>query len=142
MKVSVKLPHWRIKDPDEVLKAVAGTLYKEATNIMADSKENYVPVDTGNLRSSGIVDLPKLTNNRVVVELGYGGPAAPYALAVHENPWAGNTGGVSPSGKRYRRWSQVGQWKYLEIPFREALVYLDRLVARSVAKARMKNVPP
>jgi hypothetical protein len=40
-------------------------------------------------------------------------------LAVHENPRSGHTGGVSPSGGRYKHWASVGQWKYLEQPFKE-----------------------
>lgn len=58
------------------------------------------------------------------VEVGF---AAIYAMAVHENPRAGRTGGVSPSGRKYtagrttsgRRsnrkvYSTVGGWKFLE----------------------------
>ena len=58
--------------------------------------------------------------DEVSAVLGFGGPATPYALAVHENPRAGKTGGVSPSGKRYKHWAEVGQWKFLEIPLLEA----------------------
>lgn len=97
------------------------SLFESAENIMSISKEQYVPVETGTLKSSGFVGPPDIRGGNVTVSLGYGGPAAPYALAVHENPRAGKTGGVSPSGKKYKRWSTVGGWKYLETPLNENL---------------------
>jgi hypothetical protein len=105
----------------QLLKNFADTL------IVAPAKEKYVPVATGNLRSTirsvgPVIDGPKVT--MLVVA---GGPAAPYALKVHENPRAGKTGGVSPQGKKYPRtkggkptWATRGQWKYLETPAIEA----------------------
>lgn len=65
---------------------LATGLFMLAEEIMTDSKTNYVPVDTGNLRNSGTVALPVIAGNRVTVTLGYGGPAAAYALKVHEAP--------------------------------------------------------
>ena len=47
------------------------------------------------------------------------GYSAPYAAAIHENPRAGKTGGVSPSGRRYKKWAKVGGFKYLERPLAE-----------------------
>lgn len=102
------------------LPAAAKSLYESAEMIMADSKENYVPVDQGTLRSTGYVKPPELLSaTNAKVELGYGGPAAPYAVAVHENPRAGKTGGVSPSGKPYKHWARTGGWKYLETPIKD-----------------------
>ncbi len=102
------------------IKAAARSLKESAERIMAESNDKYCPVETGNLRASGFVDDPLVFGKgQVSVALGYGGTAAPYALAVHENPRAGKTGGVSPSGQKYRRWAKVGQWKYLETPFKE-----------------------
>lgn len=101
----------------------ATKLYTQGERIMLRSKM-LVPVVTGNLRASGHVKLPVIAGTRAMVELGYGGPAARYALAVHENPRAGKTGGVSPAkgfiqGGRYKRYATSGQWKYLEQPFLE-----------------------
>lgn len=130
--------------PKETMQDVKAGLVGEAEDIMADSKENYVPVDTGNLRASGHVQQPKLAGNRISVLFGYGGPAAPYALAVHENPRSGKTGGVSPSGHRYKTWAKVGQWKYLETPFKEALEgFPQRMknVLRNRLRMRMTGVP-
>lgn len=66
--------------------AVGSALYMVAEEIMTDSKTNYVPVVTGALRRSGFVNKPIITTNRVAVELGFGGSAISYALAVHERP--------------------------------------------------------
>lgn len=69
-----------------IITDLADALYTEAELIMTDSKMNYVPVDTGVLRNSGTVQKPVITRTDVTVTLGYGGPAAPYAIRVHEYP--------------------------------------------------------
>jgi hypothetical protein len=93
------------------------------TQIVAPAKEKYVPVATGNLRSSIRSEGPTIEGSKITVSVVAGGPAAPYALKVHENPRAGKTGGVSPSGRPYPRtkggkptWATRGQWKYIETP--------------------------
>jgi hypothetical protein len=91
---------------------IVEALTLEGEAIMALSKEQFVPVDEGNLRASGTVSVEAGD-----VVLSYGGPSAPYALTVHENPRAGKTGGLTPSGWQRKTWAQVGQWKYLETPF-------------------------
>ena len=100
----------------EAPKAVAKGMVEWAEETMGESKEKYCPVVEGTLRGTGHVTTPHITAATILVRLGYGGPAAEYALAVHENPRAGKTGGISPQGKKYRAWSTVGQWKYLETP--------------------------
>jgi hypothetical protein len=59
-------------------------LYPECEIIMTDSKDKYCPVLTGALRTTGRVGEPAVEGKSVTCELSYGGPAAPYALAVHE----------------------------------------------------------
>jgi hypothetical protein len=117
------------------LKAIGATklaLREEAERIMAISKEQYVPVDTGNLRASGHVKTPQAVGSLVYVDLGYGGAAAPYALSVHENPRSGKTGGISPSGFPYEHWAQTGEWKYLETPVKQALPGLNKRIQTRV----------
>ena len=111
-------------------KALTRALVEEAEDLMADSKQ-VVPVDTGNLRDSGTVLPPKrgVGLMDVSVEAGYGGPAAPYALVVHENPRAGKTGGVTPSGSKRRFFAQTGGWKYLEQPFNQRVKGVEGRVA-------------
>lgn len=55
-------------------------LTAEAELIMTDAKKN-TPVDTGTLRSSGIVT-PRPADHRV--DLSFGGAASAYAAIVHE----------------------------------------------------------
>lgn len=117
------------------LRAGARSLQESAENIMTISKRDFVPVETGTLRSSGIVQLPEISRDSVSVKLGYGGPAAPYAIYVHENPRAGKTGGVSPSGVIYKRYSKVGQWKYLETPVKRNSSNIVRKLKRDLDAA-------
>lgn len=70
------------KYEEKFSRAVVTALREEAETIMTDSKENYVPVDFGTLRDSGYVKPVRLEGKTLVAELGYGGPAAPYALCV------------------------------------------------------------
>lgn len=87
---------------DVVPSGIAQGLYLEGNNLMADSKENYVPVDLGVLTNTGYVTLPEKVGSVLVVELGFGGPAEAYALPVHE---------------RTELRHEVGEAKYLEKPY-------------------------
>lgn len=89
---------------EKAVAALKKELYREAEEIMAESKP-LVPVDTGNLRDSGVVKLPVQEGGAIVQELGYGGAAADYAIFVHENTVV---------------FHKVGMAKFLEIPFRQA----------------------
>lgn len=102
-------------------------MYKEAIGIMAAS-QGLVPVDTSALRSSGYVQEPVREGNRVVVTLGYGGPAAKinsktgestdgYAIIVHENLEA---------------FHPVGSAKFLEMPFDQARRGMSARVAAGI----------
>jgi hypothetical protein len=86
-------------DVDFVL---AQELYREAEEIMGESKAHYVPVDTGVLAGTGHVKPPKIRRGSgAVVTMGYGGAAKAYAIVQHER-------------LDYRH--NVGQAKYLEVP--------------------------
>ena len=102
------------------------SLFREAHDIMSDSKTNYVPVMDGVLRSTGQVHDPKVTKGAISVMLSYGGSIAPYAIAVHENPsehdppsWKGvEVDFKSPKGP-----------KYLEQPMRNAVLNMSGRIA-------------
>lgn len=83
---------------------IGRALYLEGERIMMVSK-HLVPVDTGVLRNSGHVAPLTRESGGWLVVLGYGGPAAPYAQAVHEKTNVPH---------------KVGQAKYLETPAVEA----------------------
>lgn len=108
---------------DEPIRDLSGKLFRAGEKIMAVSKR-LVPVDTGALRASGFVELPEIQGDRVSVTLAYGGPAADYAVPVHENLQARHT---------------VGQAKYLEEPFlaaREGVLDELREALRAAILAR------
>lgn len=121
--------------------AVAEGLAEQAEAVMTESKANYVPVDTGTLRASGYVEPPVILGQDVRVTLGYGGAAQAYALSVHENPRAGHTMGLSPSGRKYRHWAQVGEWKYLETPFLQMSDQAAGRIAAAVDRAVARVAP-
>ena len=59
-------------------------LYEAGQMIVTDAKRR-VPVDLGNLKGSGYVTAPTATPGGTNVEVGFGGPAADYAIYVHED---------------------------------------------------------
>lgn len=91
-------------------------LYEEAEGMMGDSKQHYVPVDTGVLRSTGHVLLPDIRHNQVTVDMGFGGPAAPYAITQHE--------------ENYHH--TVGERKYLETPVYRRVPSAPRRMAANI----------
>lgn len=121
----------RLRDALRVLgpsarKAAHKALYREGERIMARSKDEFVPVDLGALKSTGHVSFPKDVAGVVEVTLGYGGPAGPgvqtrdgkdwvgYAVIVHEDLTARHP---------------VGGAKYLERPVLEAMSGMESRLA-------------
>jgi hypothetical protein len=99
----------------DVPRAAAAALYTEAEIIMTEAK-NRTPVDTGALRASGHVSLPEIRPGVISVALGFGGPAVPYALFVHED---------------LDNFHAVGQAKFLESALLEAEPHLlENIAAR------------
>jgi hypothetical protein len=75
--------------------------------------QSVVPVRFGALLTSGEVHGPFVRGTKVYADITYGGPAAPYALIVHEvGPTSGGRG-----GKGYKH-DYPTRWKYLENPVR------------------------
>lgn len=102
---------------EAILRGLERGLVKEAEGVMTISKQAYVPVDFGILKGSGFVDKPTRRGRRVVIELGFGGPAAPYAVYVHEDLTAFHT---------------VGEAKYLQKPLRSAKRGMAERLAKEV----------
>jgi hypothetical protein len=86
---------------------------------MAEAKRR-TPVDTGALRASGHVSSPRHSGGTFEIDLAFGGPAAPYAAIVHEDPDAHHP---------------VGQWKYLESVVLESAPYLAERVWERVKES-------
>lgn len=55
----------------------------------------------------------KLSGANCTATVGF---SAVYATRTHENPRSGKTGGVSPTGRKYKpgTYATVGEWKFLE----------------------------
>jgi hypothetical protein len=129
---------------ETMIHAAAAELFEVAEEIMSESKDQYVPVRTGNLMGTGHVDLPEIDEGSVTVNMGYGGPAAPYAIYVHE----ALEGTVPPSPdwswtKHVERgeeihWTRPGSGpKYLERPFRAASDGIPDRVGTAIREALM-----
>lgn len=94
--------------------ALARALFRHAEKVATRSKDTFVPVDKGTLRSTIHTELPKTEGEMISVGIAAGGPAAPYARLVHEN--------LNPR----IRWRKPGSGpKYLEKPFLEEAVHMD-----------------
>ena len=93
-------------------KFAAKALREEADEAFLISQA-VVPVRSGTLLTSGEVHGPTVRGSRAFAEITYGGPAAPYALIVHEVP--PNSGGRWGTGYTH---DYPTRWKYLENPVR------------------------
>lgn len=98
-------------------KAVAIAIYEEANVIFAKSQV-LVPVDTGALRGSGGVSAIQGSGQGMYVDIFYGGPAASYALYVHEI-----------IGNYHKPPTQA---KYLEQPFMQSLAEIQNNISRRI----------
>lgn len=94
-------------------------LREEAEIEMTEARAR-TPVDTGALRASGVVRPPETAVDGVAeVKLVFGGPAAPYAVYVHEDMEA---------------FHKVGQAKFLESTVLESAPYMAQRVAAAVRR--------
>ena len=101
---------------EDIPKELDRALYSEGLNIFRKS-QRIVPVDKGFLKGSGVIEKP--VNHEVII--GYGGPAASYALYVHEDPEAQHKPGKS--------------YKFLEGPVMEALESFESRLTRRMELA-------
>lgn len=78
------------------------------------------PIKTGKLRSTirHEVLARKRMGRELAVAIVAGGPAAPYAIVVHEDPDA---------------YHPIGQWKYIEEPLNRSTPYLKGRIASRIA---------
>lgn len=95
---------------------VGRALYQEA-EIEATEAKRRTPVDTGALRGTIHVTPPTHSRSGISVTIAAGGPAAPYAAAVHEDLEA---------------FHKVGQAKYIESVLNESGPYMASRIARRI----------
>ena len=98
--------------------AAKAAVREECERVMTASKQE-VPVDLGNLKNSGHVTTPAVRFSGVECAIQYGGPAAPYAVIVHENLKARHT---------------VGKARYLVDPFNRAIPGMDARMAMTLER--------
>lgn len=103
--------------------------------------------ETASNHSETVIEQALILKNVKSPSVGIGFSAV-YAAAVHENPRAGKTGGVSPSGKKYTAgltetgrkskravFSEVGKWKFLEDPLKRNIKRILQIITQ---KAKIK----
>lgn len=118
------------KFPDQI--GIA--LRLEGERVMKDSKQNFVPVAEGVLRSTGYVADPIRKGDDVSVSLTYGGAAAPYATALHEHP--SESSPPTWEGKALVFTKEGTGPKYLEIPLKNAIPGMADRMAKTLDLAK------
>ena len=97
----------------------AGALYQEAL-VEQEESMRRTPVDTGTLRASHRTSDPEVTPSDITVRIEVGGPAAPYALIVHEDLEADHP---------------VGQAKFLESTLNESSKFFASRIAKRIEES-------
>lgn len=104
---------------------IVGQVIQEEANMIFAKAMVLTPIDTGALRGSGGVSAPMNMPSGIGVDIFFGGPAAPYALYVHEI--------------MYYQHNAPTQAKYLEQPFMERLPNIQQNMARRIIDLMKKN---
>ena len=113
----------RMSDPSTVLAGLRPQVTKVGADRLKRAKQLAPRMDSI-LVNSGYVHVD-IRGSSISLDVGF---SAPYARAVHENPRSGRTGGVSPQGRKYRKWAKVGQYHYLKTAVDESnAVALDEI---------------
>lgn len=92
---------------DHAVVDLGAELYQEGQGIITQA-QGLVPVEYGTLRASGYVAEPERIGDKVRVEMGFGGAAAPYAVIVHEDLNAFHDDGEALYLEQPFRWAQSG----------------------------------
>lgn len=111
-EMRARLARLRSRIPDEL----SAALYQE-TEVETTEVKRRTPVDKGPLRASVHAEGPFREGRRIWTLIVAGGPAAPYAIFVHEDPDAIH---------------KVGQWKFIESVIRESTPYLAARIAARI----------
>lgn len=108
-QLAARLARLAVEAPKELARA----LYEEA---LVETKESMrrTPVDTGALRGSHVTERPVIDQGEISVAIRVGGPAAPYAVIVHEDLEADHP---------------VGQAKFLESTILESAPFMGKRIA-------------
>lgn len=94
------------------------------TEIEATECRRITPVDKGNLVGTIHVTGPEREGNRIKTSIVAGGPAADYAVIVHEDLEADHSRSNNPNG----------QAKYIEQPLMESKPFMAERIAKTARK--------
>lgn len=111
-----RVVRFKKKFPNEIARAL-----KIEVEVEAKEVKRRTPVDKGTLRGTVHVVGPIFEGNKIRYLIVAGGPAAPYAVWVHENLEA---------------FHKVGQAKYLESVIFESRPFMAARVARRIELSR------
>lgn len=111
-KMRRNVRHVKERLPDQVEAAMHVEGQIETTEV-----KRRTPVDKGPLRGSVHLIGPIREGRRIYFIIAAGGPAAPYAYWVHEDPDALH---------------RVGQWKFIESVIVESRPHFPRRIARRI----------
>lgn len=117
--VRARIASWKKKIPD----ALGRALYQE-TQIETTEAKKRTPVDRGPLRASVHTEGPFRRGNMIWTQIVAGGPAAPYAVYVHEDLDA---------------FHKVGQAKFIESVIMESRPYMAARVAKRMQLAELNK---
>jgi hypothetical protein len=115
-QITRRLEQLAARMPQELAKAM-----REELEIESTESKRRTPVDTGALRQSHRVDV-NVSNGEVSGTITVGGPAAPYAIDVHENLEA---------------FHPIGEAKFLENTLNESRPHLSKRIADRVDLERL-----
>jgi hypothetical protein len=110
--MQAKLKRLQERFPDMVTAA----LFQE-TEVEVKEVKRRTPVDTGTLRNTVRQVGPRKEGRKIITFIAAGGPAAPYAIYVHED---------------LDVFHKVGQAKFIESVIMESRPYLAARVARRI----------
>ena len=115
-QMDAKLKALAERAPDVMLSALVAEAELEMTEM-----KRRTPVDTGALRSSGHIANPRRDGSEeFAVDIAFGGPAAPYAVYVHEDPDAHH---------------DVGEFKFVETVVLESAPHLPKRIGERVMRS-------
>jgi hypothetical protein len=94
-----------------------GRAMRQETEVEATNCKRETPVETGALRGSIHAEGPFLDGRKITTAVVAGGPAAPYALIVHEDLEA---------------YHKNGEAKFIERPLQESAPHMAERVAKRI----------
>lgn len=115
----------KIQQVSKDLPNIMSAAVRQEAEIEATESKRRTPVDLGNLRASIHVEGPEiLPNGNVTAAIVAGGPAAPYAVYVHED---------------LNAYHKTGQAKFIESTLKESAPFLPARIAKRLRDLIMKR---